>query len=311
MLLFSTVRSLKKHLKTLQKGSKRIGFVPTMGALHEGHLSLLRAAKRRGLITVCSIFVNPTQFNDPNDFEKYPITTEQDLAKLRAIGCDLVFLPSVKEIYPSGTAHKKPIDFGFLATTLEGEHRPGHFDGMAQVVERLLRIIEPDYLFMGLKDYQQQLIVAQLISHRNMGVKLVSLPTLREKDGLAMSSRNVRLGKEARRKAVTLYKELKRIEVQISKLKFQSSNFKAQVLEDRNAKSEIRNPKSGINPVDTIGKYTSASKARLTKKGFEVEYLEVRNAKTLSFPESIREKMVVLLAAKIDGVRLIDNVAVG
>lgn len=298
MLLFSTVRSLKKHLKTLQKGSKGLGFVPTMGALHEGHLSLLRAAKRRGLVTICSIFVNPTQFNDPKDFEKYPITTEQDLAKLRAMGCDLVFLPSVKEIYPSGTTNKKTIDFGFLATTLEGEHRPGHFDGMAQVVERLLRITEPDYLFMGLKDYQQQLIVAQLISYRNMGVKLVSLPTLREKDGLAMSSRNVRLGKDARRKAVSLHKELNYVAAQISTLKIQNLEAVSQKLEAKSL-------------ADMIGKYTSASKVRLIKKGFEVEYLEARNAKTLSFPESIREKLVVLVAAKIDGVRLIDNVVVG
>lgn len=282
----------------LKKGSKRLGFVPTMGALHEGHLSLLRAAKRRSLVTICSIFVNPTQFNDPKDFEKYPITTEQDLAKLRAMGCDLVFLPSVKEIYPAGTTNKKPIDFGFLATTLEGEHRPGHFDGMAQVVERLLRITEPDYLFMGLKDYQQQLIVAQLISYRNMGVKLVSLPTLREKDGLAMSSRNVRLGKDARRKAVSLHKELNYVAAQISTLKIQS-------LEAVSQKPEAK------SLADVIKKYTSTSKVRLVKKGFEVEYLEVRNAKTLSVLTNIREKMVVLVAAKIDGVRLIDNVVVG
>ncbi|MCS6934933.1 MAG: pantoate--beta-alanine ligase [Chitinophagales bacterium] len=310
MLLFKTVRSIKKYLNTVKKSGKKVGFIPTMGALHEGHLSLLKAAKRRGLVTVCSIFVNPTQFNDPEDFKKYPVTTDSDLAKLHHSGCEAVFLPSVKEIYPHGTAIKKPQKFGFLSETLEGEFRPGHFEGMAQVVERLLRITEPDYLFMGLKDYQQQLIVGQLIKRLGMRVKLVSLPTVREIDGLAMSSRNTRLSESARKKAKWLYKELSNLADKIRSLKEKRST---KIVLKRLSTKNTDNNKNSLkddNWLNVIGQLTSQSAKRLAAKGFIVEYLEVRNAKTLSHPKHINEKLVVLVAARLDGVRLIDNVVV-
>ncbi len=278
MLIFKQIKDLQKHLKSVANQGQTIGFVPTMGALHKGHISLIKKSKKESDCTVCSIFVNPTQFNDPKDFEKYPSTIEEDILKLSAVKCDILFLPSVKEMYPDGTGNKRKIDFGSLAKVLEGEHRPGHFDGMAQVVERLLRIVKPDLLFMGLKDYQQQLIVSKLIEKRKLKVKLIALETMREKDGLAMSSRNVRLDKKARKLAVEISKTL------------------------LGAKREIRNTEYEILKIQE-----RALQRLQSFKGIEVEYFEVRNAKTLMPPEKKFEKLIALTAVKIGGVRLIDN----
>lgn len=288
MLLFKRRQDLENRLKTLRSKGLSVGFVPTMGALHEGHLSLLKNAQKRTKITVCSIFVNPTQFNDPADFDKYPITIERDIEQLLAIGCDMLFLPSVKEMYPNGLENKTRIDFGFLAQTLEGEHRPGHFDGMAQIVEKLLNIVKPDMLFMGLKDFQQQLIVGELINKRRLKVKLIPLPTLREKGGLAMSSRNVRLDKFARKTSLVLSRTLNNIKDEMIRGR-----------KERNAAGE------------TLNKAQIKALARLkAAKDVEVEYLEIRNAKTLAPVKNLREKMVALVAAKVGGVRLIDNVLI-
>src|SRR5579862_8742232 len=183
MLILNKIQFVEKQLIVLKKQGKTVGFVPTMGALHSGHISLINASKRICKVTVCSIFVNPTQFNDKADFEKYPQTLDKDIAILEREGCDILFIPSVKEMYPHGFTNKTKIDFGFMADTLEGQFRPGHFDGMAQVVEKLLRIVKPDMLFMGQKDYQQQLIVSELIRKRRFKTKLVVCPTVREKDG--------------------------------------------------------------------------------------------------------------------------------
>lgn len=276
MLIFNTRPELSKHLKKAVNQGQTIGFVPTMGALHAGHISLIKQSRKETDLTVCSIFVNPTQFNDPKDFEKYPLTLDADLQKLSKAGCQVVFVPTVAEMYPQGLANKKAVDFGFLAETLEGEHRPGHFNGMAQIVEKLLRIVRPHKLFMGQKDYQQQLIVAQLIKKRNLKTKLITCPTLREKDGLAMSSRNVRLDKKARKLAVEISKTLKK------------------------AKSEIRNQKSETVQQKAVERLKSF-------KQIEVEYFEIRNASTLKPPIRKSEKLVALTAVKIGGVRLIDN----
>lgn len=286
MLLFKRKQDLENHLKTLSSRGLTVGFVPTMGALHAGHLSLLKNAQKRTKITVCSIFVNPTQFNDPADFDKYPVTIEKDIEQLLESGCDILFLPSVKEMYPKGFENKSRINFGFLAETLEGEHRPGHFDGMAQIVEKLLRIVKPDMLFMGLKDYQQQLIVGELIKKRGLPVKLVALPTLREKDGLAMSSRNVRLDKTARKTALGLSKALNAIKKAVAQ-KRKIAGAQKEVI------AEIQ--RKALQKLNAAG-------------GIDVEYLEIRNAHTLGLPQNKREKMVALVAAKVGGVRLIDNV---
>ncbi|SHN44405.1 pantoate--beta-alanine ligase [Chitinophaga sp. CF418] len=208
MYLFKRKDDLERHLSTARKEGKRIGFVPTMGALHQGHLSLIGAAKENTDLVVCSIFVNPTQFNDPADFEKYPITIDQDILQLTGAGNDVLFLPSVQEMYPTGLAPEMHYDFGPLETVLEGAHRPGHFQGVGQVVHKLLSLVQPDKLFMGQKDFQQCLIINRLIKLLHLDVELVICPTLREQDGLAMSSRNLRLNPAERQNALHISRAL-------------------------------------------------------------------------------------------------------
>lgn len=276
MLIFKSSKDLHLHIKALKAKGLSIGFVPTMGALHAGHISLIKTSKKQTNSTVCSIFVNPTQFNDPKDFKKYPITLESDIKLLKRANCDILFIPSIQEMYPMGFEQKGKLNFGFLAKTLEGEHRPGHFDGMAQIVEKLLRIVVPHKLFMGLKDYQQQLIVGELIRLRKLKTKLVSLDTKREKDGLAMSSRNVRLDLKSRKDAVEISKTLRWMKRNVKSMPFKELLSAA------------------LKKLQSCGK-------------FDVEYLELRNARTLKPIKSKREKVVALVAAKIGGVRLIDN----
>src|SRR5438270_8267338 len=201
MIIFKRAVDLEHYLFEQKRSGRNIGFVPTMGALHKGHLSLISRAGKSGLV-VCSIFVNPTQFNDPEDFKNYPVNIENDMELLVQSGCDVLFLPSVEEIYPAGFS-KKHYDLGPIEFVLEGAHRPGHFQGVCQVVDRLLQIVQPDDLFTGQKDYQQCMVIRKLISLVGMEdrVNLVVVPTVREKDGLAMSSRNLRLNEEQRKKA--------------------------------------------------------------------------------------------------------------
>ncbi|MCS6818321.1 MAG: pantoate--beta-alanine ligase [Chitinophagales bacterium] len=286
MKIFRCVSDWKNFLPSIKNRS--IGFVPTMGALHQGHLSLVRKAKRENGFVVVSIFVNPTQFNDKEDYLNYPVTTEQDIALLKKVRCNALFLPTVQEIYPNGLNEKDPLDFGFLASTLEGEHRPGHFAGMAQVVERLLRIIEPHKLYMGLKDYQQALIVEQLIKKRNLPVQLIKCTTVREADGLAMSSRNIRLNQSSRAVAAQLSKTLFFIKRKIYSLRKEN------------------------NKNVTIEEIVQKAKRKLQRFGeIELEYVEVRNGLTLMPVKDYSEKpLVALIAAKINGVRLIDNVII-
>src|SRR5215468_2087012 len=163
MVIFKTARDLQGYLDKYRKKGKSIGFVPTMGALHDGHLSLLKSSKSHNTVTVCSIFVNPAQFNDPKDFKKYPTTLEQDIFKLETAGCDILFLPPVEEMYPNGIADKKQYDLGYLDTLLEGKFRPGHFQGVCMAVERLLEIVLPDNLYLGQKDFQQCMVINKLI----------------------------------------------------------------------------------------------------------------------------------------------------
>lgn len=280
MLILKQIKDLEKHLKTAKKQGFKIGFVPTMGALHPGHISLIQASIKHCKLTVCSIFVNPTQFNDIHDFENYPVTISNDIKLLSDAGCDVLFLPTVKEIYPNGLEQKKTIKFGLIANILEGSFRPGHFNGMAQVVARLLKIVRPDFLFMGQKDYQQQLIVGQLIKKIKMSTRLVMCPIIREKDGLAMSSRNTRLDATARKLAVQISKTLK-----YAKAQFQNTKTDIGVIQQRSLKKL-----AGLN-------------------GVESEYFEIRNAKTLEVPKKRNEKLIALTAVKIGGVRLIDNMA--
>ncbi len=282
MRVFHTAHDIQNYLlETNGLDKNLVGFVPTMGALHEGHISLIKASKSKTNITVCSIFVNPTQFNDKADFEKYPVQIDHDLEMLLAAGCDAVFVPSVEEIYPQGTAQKTEVDLGFIGTTLEAEHRPGHFQGVLQVVKRLLDIVQPDVLFMGQKDYQQCMVIARLIEHYQLPVMLKIIDTMREQDGLAMSSRNMRLSPEARISAKKLSAALFRI-----KKKLKTTDLSRLLQEQQEILSE-----------DEL---------------IRVEYLVAANGKTLEPMTTYSEDTptTLLIAAIVGNIRLIDNLIV-
>ncbi|MGL6268926.1 MAG: 4-phosphopantoate--beta-alanine ligase, partial [Chitinophagaceae bacterium] len=187
MIVFKDKAKLSGYLDKVREKGFTIGFVPTMGALHPGHLALVANSKKNTGLTLCSIFVNPTQFNDPADFKKYPITIENDLKLLYEAGADIVFLPDVAEIYPAGMNNSSNYSLGHLESILEGKFRPGHFQGVCQVVHRLLEIISPDLLYMGQKDYQQCMVIAHLINSYKIPTELVTCNTIREVSGLAMS----------------------------------------------------------------------------------------------------------------------------
>lgn len=280
MILFKQASALEAHLDKLRRQGESIGFVPTMGALHAGHLSLLKAAGKENGTVVCSIFVNPTQFNDPSDFEKYPVTIEKDTELLHQAGCSILFLPSVEEIYPNGTNHLPKYDIGFLETLLEGAYRPGHFQGVCQVMHRLLDIVSADNLYMGQKDYQQCMVIQRLLDRTGISTRLHTCPTLREPDGLAMSSRNTRLSADARQTALQLSRELRRI------------------VEE-------------IKPGD-CSSLRNRAKQNLEASGFTVDYVSIADAETLQ-PVSNwdgNRPLVTLVAAFIGGVRLIDNMLI-
>lgn len=277
MFIFKTVQDLAAYLDRQRSAGKTIAFIPTMGALHKGHLSLIGAAQQEQALTVCSIFVNPTQFNNASDLEKYPRTTEQDIALLTGAGCDVLFLPDEHEVYPDGKAIREPYDLGYLETVLEGAFRPGHFQGVAQVVERLLLIVKPDRLYLGQKDFQQVAVLRRLIELRGLPVQLVSVPTTREPDGLAMSSRNRRLTETQRSLAGLIYQCLVSIQ---SKKELQSFAV---------VKKECWE--------------------LLVHKGFRPEYIELADAGTLELMSEYdaSKRTVALIAAFIGDIRLIDN----
>jgi pantoate--beta-alanine ligase len=282
MILFKKATDLRNWIDAQWKKDDLIGFVPTMGALHEGHISLINASKKKDAVTVSSIFVNPTQFNDPKDYKKYPVTLEKDIDMLEKAGCDVLFLPSVEEMYPEGFAPKMHYDLGFLETILEGKYRPGHFQGVCMVVHRLLEIVIPGHLYLGQKDYQQCMVLARLVELTGLNNKteIVICPTLREADGLAMSSRNMRLNEAERKSAVTIYQCLNMIK--------------------ENAEKHT--------PAELIKKAHSM----LEKAGFKIDYVEIADAGNLSPVNNWdgKQKLVALIAAKMNEVRLIDNMVI-
>lgn len=208
MRLFKKVQDLRHHINDLTNSKYTIGFVPTMGALHAGHLSLVERAKVKNDFVVVSIFVNPTQFNESSDLKTYPRTPIADMTKLLKAQCDFLFYPTSDDIYPKGLDTSVNVDFGILDKVMEGEHRPGHFVGVAQVVKRLLEIVQPTRLYLGQKDFQQFTILKHMVKTLEMDVKMVRCPIVREEDGLAMSSRNVRLTPEHRAAAPLIRKVL-------------------------------------------------------------------------------------------------------
>lgn len=282
MIIFKNADQLSEFLYQKRKKEQKIGFVPTMGALHQGHHTLINTSVERNDLTVCSIFVNPTQFNDAEDYKKYPVTVEKDIEMLESSGCDIFFLPSVSEIYPKGLLELITYDLGFLETVLEGEFRPGHFQGVCQVVHRLLEIVKPDKLYLGQKDYQQCMVIKKLLSLINPDteIKIEIEPTVREADGLAMSSRNKRLSAAARKNASEISKALLYVKENIKK----------------------------ADTTDLVKKTLS----QLSSKGFKIDYIKIADAGTLA---EVKDwdgelKIIVLVAAFIDGVRLIDNMLI-
>lgn len=205
MILVKTIKELQKRLQSL-KSSGTVGFVPTMGALHRGHISLVNKAVAENAVTVVSIFVNPTQFNDPNDLKRYPRNLDADLALLEPTECNLVFAPDPKEIYPKPDTRK--FNFGPLEEVMEGKHRPGHFNGVAQVVSKLFEIVKPDKAYFGLKDFQQLAIIKNMVKQLSLPVEIIPCPIVREESGLAMSSRNELLSAEERENAALIYQTL-------------------------------------------------------------------------------------------------------
>ena len=280
MHIFKKASDIKQFIRKLKAEGQSLGFVPTMGALHEGHLQLIRRAMSENEQVVVSIFVNPTQFDEASDFSHYPRSIEQDILLLESINCPILFLPSEEEIYPDEALRNRSFDFGYLEKTMEGAHRPGHFQGVAQVVSRLLEIIPATRLYLGQKDYQQVKIIHRLVHDiLKLPLEIVVCPTAREVDGLAISSRNVRLSKEERQAATALYKTLDRARKESSRMT--PEELKNKAVEMLLQVPEIR----------------------------EVEYFEIVNADTLSPVSSWGDssQIIACLAVRMHEVRLIDN----
>ncbi|GAB2779635.1 pantoate--beta-alanine ligase [Rhabdobacter roseus] len=277
MQLFKVSSDLRVYLAAARRERKTIGFVPTMGALHEGHLSLIEASRRANDLTVCSIFVNPIQFNNPEDLEKYPRTLDNDRALLEAAGCDVVFAPSAAEMYP--TPPVLSLGFGALETVMEGTFRPGHFNGVGLVVARLFHLVQPDRAYFGQKDLQQVAVVRRLVQDLAFPIEVVSCPTLREADGLAMSSRNRRLSPEQRGQASLLSEVLQQAK---------NSFLNGHSVED--VKAHLRNRLAAF-------------------PNFNLEYFEIVHAQTLQPVTEEQEPGATALcvAAYLGPVRLIDN----
>ncbi len=276
---FSRIKDIQAALQKERHRHKSIGFVATMGALHEGHLSLIRKSKQENDITVSSIFVNPIQFNNPQDLTTYPRNLAADLELLESVSCDYAFSPDVKEMYPEGNESAPVGDFGQLEKMMEGKFRPGHFKGVAIVVKKLFDIISPDIAYFGKKDYQQLLIIRSLVSQLNLPVQIIGCPIIREPDGLAMSSRNMQLSIGERKIASHIYQVLSEVKEKVGTTSVMELNNWA-----------IR--KISSNPAFTIA------------------YFEIVDKQTLLPLESWRNKKNALActAVYLGGVRLIDNV---
>ena len=277
MEIFRKIAPLKAFLKELRKSEKTVGLVPTMGALHSGHLALIGASKAQNHTTVATIYINPTQFNNPSDLEKYPRSLKEDVEKLEKVGCDAVFTPDNDEMYESMT-HLK-FDFGPLGSVMEGKHRPGHFSGVALIVSKLFNIIQPDNAYFGQKDWQQFAIIQLVAEELKFNLTLHSIPTLREADGLAMSSRNLRLNSKQRQHANVFYSALLDARTNLQSGK--------KVSEVKHLVSEI------------VGKVEDV----------RLEYFEVADSKNLNVLEFVNgtEKPILCIAGYVGDVRLIDN----
>jgi len=276
----SSSESLREALGDWRRDDEHIALVPTMGNLHDGHLSLVTLAREHAERIVVSIFVNPTQFSEGDDFEQYPRTLERDRRRLKRVNADLLFVPDVDTMYPFGLDNATSVTVPVLTADFCGAFRPGHFDGVTSVVSRLFSIVQPDVAIFGQKDYQQQLVVRRLVEDLRVPLKIVSAPTKREDDGLALSSRNQYLSEEQRGVAPTLYSVLQGVgkDLQAGKRNFEELEGQAMAV--------------------------------LTDAGFDPEYIGIRRAENLEKPDRDNDEIVVLAAARLGNARLIDNIIV-
>ncbi len=275
MEIFSQIGPLRAFLEQKKMLLKSVGFVPTMGALHNGHLALVRESCQDNAITVCSIYVNPAQFNNQDDLAKYPRTLTSDIEMLKSAGCDVLFCPSNEEIYPEESIIT--FDFGHLEHILEGKFRPGHFSGVAKVVSKLLNIVQPERTYFGQKDFQQFKIIECLVRELKFNTHLRCVPIQREEDGLAMSSRNMRLTAEQRRIAIVFYESL--------------------LL----ANQRLREGISMTLTKQEIKVYCES------RPGIQLEYLELADASNFVIMENVTSTAILLIAGYVGDVRLIDN----
>ena len=276
MLVLHKINEIKAVIAEQKTKGKSIGFVPTMGALHPGHISLINYSKQQTDITVCSIFVNPTQFNNQADLKHYPRTPEADIKLLEEAGCDILYMPEVNDVYPENDTRK--FDFGYLDTILEGATRPGHFNGVGQVVSILLEGVKPDKAFFGSKDYQQVMVVKSLVKQLNLSVEIIPCPILREPDGLAMSSRNTRLSVEERKIAAFIPLWMQEA---ISIIKEKGIEAAKQFINEK------------VSKVPEM----------------KLDYYEVCDANSLESISEIQtnQKVITLIAVFVGNIRLIDN----
>jgi len=279
--IFKTQASLKSYLKPLKEAGKKIAIVPTMGALHNGHISLIEVAKENADIIICSIFVNPTQFTDPKDLEKYPRPIEHDLAMLSEAGCNGVFMPNVSEMYPNGSDEEWHINLGPAEFLLEGAFRKGHYQGVTQIVKKLFDAVAPDVAMFGQKDFQQVLMIKNMLAHFKLPIQIITCPIIREDDGLAMSSRNIHLSLADREHSLVLSRSLQ----------FVIDHFKEYDLKTLEEKA--------------VALYENLP-------GVELDYFVIANGDTLQ-PASSKaaNNLVALVAAKVGSTRLIDNMIIG
>jgi len=279
MDVLKDIQGLKHYLSTFNQHEKSAGFIPTMGALHEGHLELVRASKKQNDMTICSIFVNPTQFNNPEDLENYPRDTPSDLEKLKNVSCDAVFIPSVGEMYSED--HVLNFNFGYLEEIMEGKFRPGHFGGVGLIVTKLFNLVKPTRAYFGTKDLQQLAIIKKLAKDLLFDIEIIPIKTVRESDGLAMSSRNKLLSNEARKQATDLYNSLNR------------------------AREKLNNQES----VTSVKKYISDYFE--TESAIDLEYFEVVYTENLHHVSKIHKSddVSLCIAGYLGKVRLIDNIS--
>lgn len=279
MKVYNFIVDIQRFVEEKHNSGLKVGFVPTMGALHDGHLSLINRAKKENDIVVSSVFVNPIQFNNPTDLEKYPRTPELDIEKLKQAGCDAVFMPSVDEMYPEKV--EDHYDFGDLERVMEGACRPGHFNGVAIVVRKLFEIVNPDRAYFGEKDFQQLAIIKKMVLNLNMNLEIVPCPIIRENDGLAMSSRNVRLNETERAIAPQIYATL----------------------------NDAASHKPEMTPAE-LRQYALDKFAKI--KEFDVEYVEITDEINLKSIENWNEceHARIFVALQLGPVRLIDNVRI-